>query len=338
MTAVGELLGRDLIVVAASAGGIEPLRGLMGFLPPALPAALLVVVHVSPRGGSALPGILDRAGPLSCAHARDGDPLKHGHVYLAPPDHHLLVHRGTARLSRGPRHNGMRPAADPLFMSAALDAGARALGVVLSGTLDDGAAGCAAVERYGGAVAVQEPKESAFPGMPNAALAATRRAHALSLPALAQWIVAQSTTPPVPEEAARDPELERETALLLRQEALGTPVGDLTGFTCPECGGPIYENRRPSTRYECGTGHAWSVQSMVESQGETVERALWTAILRLEERERLLTRMTRTALERGQRRSGERFREDKERITEALITLRALQNRIGGDVGPPLTP
>ncbi|MBA2889861.1 chemotaxis protein CheB [Nonomuraea soli] len=320
--------GRDLVVIAASAGGIEPLRTLLGRLPSRLQAALLVVVHISPRGGSALSGILNRSGPLPCSAARDGEPLQPGRVYVARPDHHLLVHRQTARLSRGPRHNGMRPAADPLFLSAAIDAGPRTIGVVLSGTLDDGATGSAAIERYGGAVAVQDPDESAFSGMPSAALAATTGAQVLPAAKIADWIVTHSRSPVVTHEPRRDPELEREIALLLRQEAIGTPVGNLTAFTCPECSGPIYEG--PPERYECRVGHAWSAQSMIESQGESVERALWMAILRLEERARLLDRMVRSARDRGQNHTARRFEEDRDGTREALETLRALQQQIGG--------
>ncbi|MEV4457771.1 chemotaxis protein CheB [Microbispora sp. NPDC049633] len=181
------LVRRDVVVVAASAGGIEALRTLLGNLPAGLPASILVVLHISPRAGSALPGILDRAGPLRSAAAQDGEPLRHGRVYAAPPDLHLLVDDGAVRLSRGPRHNGHRPAADPLFLSAAAFAGPRTLAVILSGTLDDGARGCAEVERRGGLVAVQDPEESPFDGMPRAAIAATTRPAVSSVRGIAEW-------------------------------------------------------------------------------------------------------------------------------------------------------
>ncbi|GII05372.1 chemotaxis protein CheB [Planobispora takensis] len=324
--------GRDLVVVAASAGGVEALRALLSEFPDGLAASVLVVLHLPPTGGSALAGILDRAGPLKAAPAVDGEPLRHGRVYVAPPDHHLLVHDAAVRLSRGPRHNGHRPAADPLFLSAALEGGPRTIAVVLSGMLDDGAAGSAVVERYGGAVAVQDPAESTFAGMPNATIGTTGSPQVLPVREIARWIVRQTRTPVNGGEQVADPQLEREVSLFLRTTLPGPPAGDLTGFTCPECNGPLYETENGSTpRYECVVGHAWSAQSMADGQAEAVERALWVAILRLEERLRVLNRMVEGAQRRGQQHSERHFREQAEQISEALETMRMLQSRIGRD-------
>ncbi|MFC4591575.1 chemotaxis protein CheB [Sphaerisporangium corydalis] len=319
---------RDLVVVAASAGGVEALRDLLARLPADLAASVLIVLHVPARGSGALAGILDRAGPLEAAVATDGERLRHGRVYVAPPDHHLLVQAEAVRLSRGPRHNGHRPAADPLFLSAALYGGPRTLSVVLSGTLDDGARGCAAVERHGGLVAVQDPEESAFDGMPRAAIAASVSPEVLTLKQIAEWIVlrGQGRTG---EASMRDPEVEREVSLFLNQGRIEAPEGTLSGFSCPECGGPIYETQtRSDPRYECRVGHGWSAESMVVSQSEAVERALWVAILRLEERLRLLERMIRKAREQNRKYSFQRMVEEAEQTGQALETMRMLQSRI----------
>jgi hypothetical protein len=133
--------GRDIVVVAASAGGVEALRGLLSQLPAPIPATLLIVLHVPAAGGKVLPSILGRAGLLPASAAADGEVPLPGHVYVAPPDCHMLLVGDKIRLSQGPRHNGHRPAADPLFISAALSGGPHTIAVVLSGTLDDGAAG-----------------------------------------------------------------------------------------------------------------------------------------------------------------------------------------------------
>lgn len=324
-----ELPGRDIVVVAASAGGIEPLRSLLAALPADLPAAVLVVVHISPRSGTALPGILDRAGPLRAAHAVDGEQLLPGRVYVAPPDHHLLVRGDRVRATRGPRHNFYRPAADPLFMSAALEGGPRTLAVVLSGTLDDGARGCALVDRLGGLVAVQDPGESAFPGMPCATLEAVSHAEALAVPKLAEWIDRLSRTPAVVSEPPADREAEVEVEHFLDDDNY-VPMGELTGFTCPECSGPLYEQKSGAVpHFGCRVGHGWSMESMTEGQGEAVERALWVAILRMEERLRVLGRMILTAEQQGRSASARQFRTEVHQTREAMVTLRSLQSQFG---------
>jgi two-component system, chemotaxis family, protein-glutamate methylesterase/glutaminase len=191
--------GRDIVVVAASAGGLQPLCVMVAGLPADLPAALLVVMHVPAHGERALPHILDRSGPLPARLAADGEKIRPGRVYVAPSDRHLLVVDDLMRLSRGPRQNGFRPAADPLFLSAATHAGPRTMAVVLSGMLDDAALGCAAVERQGGCVAVQDPAEADWDSMPRSALAATEHALIRPASALAELITSLAAThPPSP--------------------------------------------------------------------------------------------------------------------------------------------
>ncbi|GAA3789776.1 chemotaxis protein CheB [Sphaerisporangium flaviroseum] len=330
--------GRDLVVVAASAGGVESLRALLARLPGDLGAAVLVVLHISPHGGTALAGILDRAGPLRAANAQDGEPLKHGRVYVAPADHHLLVTGETVRLSRGPRHNGHRPAADPLFQSAALAGGPRTMAVVCSGTLDDGAQGSAVVERLGGAVAVQDPDESAFDGMPRAALAKTGKPHVGTVEQIATWILRQSRTPVEVTAGGgpADPELERQVSLWLSSTGTGAPQGRLSEFSCPECSGPLYEagDGGGETRYECLIGHTWSLEAMIDGQGAAVERALGIASLRLEQRIRVMDRMLISAEQRGRASSVRWFREQGALDREALRTLRELQAKIGQSLSP----
>ena len=165
---------RDLVVVGASAGGVDALQGVVSHLPAEFPAAVLVVLHVSSAGTSVLPQILSRSGPLPADFARDGEKLQRGQIYVAPADYHMLVHDGHVRLTRGPRENGHRPAIDPLFRSAGRVANVRCIGVVLSGLLDDGASGLRFIKENGGSAVVQDPEEAPFPSMPRAALARTR--------------------------------------------------------------------------------------------------------------------------------------------------------------------
>ena len=294
--------GRDIVVVAASAGGIEALRGLLSQIPETVPAALLVVLHVPAAGGKVLPRILARSGRLSASAAVDGETPLPGHVYVAPPDRHILLVGDKIRLSQGPRHNGHRPAADPLFISAALSCGPHTMAVVLSGTLDDGAAGAAAVERRGGVVAVQDPGESAYDGMPRAAMAATRGARVMRLAELAAFIDTESRRPLAGPEVLPDPDLDRQLSVFL--EPVPPPAArpsPWSGVTCPECGGPLGQGAAASVpvRFECQAGHAWSAESLLAAQAAGIERALWAAVLRLEERARLHQVLADTAEHQG---------------------------------------
>jgi two-component system chemotaxis response regulator CheB len=234
--------GRDIVVVAASAGGLEALRGLLSQFTVPISATMLVVLHVPAAGGKVLPRILDRAGLMPASAVADGEAPLPGHVYVAPPDCHMLLVGDKIRLSQGPRHNGHRPAADPLFISAALSGGPHTIAVVLSGTLDDGAASAAAVERRGGVVAIQDPGESAYDGMPRAAMAATRRAKVLRLPELAAFIDQASQRPVSGQMLVPDPDLERQLSVFL--EPVPRPAAQpspWSGVTCPECGGPLQQ-------------------------------------------------------------------------------------------------
>lgn len=280
---------RDTVVIAASAGGVEALDHLISGLPPGFPAAVLVVLHVPPAGGRALPRILARAGHLPAVSAAEGEQALPGHIYVAPPDHHLLFLDGKIRLSHGPRHNGHRPAADPLFMSAAMAKGPQAMAVVLSGTLDDGAAGCAAVEERGGLVLIQDPSDSAYGDMPRAALAATRHPLVLPLGDLAAALTREAGKGVPNAPLLPDPELDRQLSVFFGAGPVSS-AGSMawSGVSCPECGGPLRQREEGApVRFECPSGHAWSPESLVAAQASGIERALWAAVVRLDERARL---------------------------------------------------
>jgi two-component system chemotaxis response regulator CheB len=322
--------GRDIVVVGASAGGLDPLRALLRGLPGDLPAALFVVLHIPATGGSALPRILDRSGPLAADTAVDGERIEPGRVYVAPPDQHLLVVKDTVRLSRGPRMNGVRPAADPLFRSAALHAGPRVTGVVLSGTLDDAALGSATVERLGGRVIIQDPDEADYDSMPRSAIVVTGQPVVVPASGLASQVIrlaggdSDLALPGTARPADPDEDLVAEITGLLDGFVETNPLSrTYSGLTCPECGGPLYFSHRERTdTYDCLVGHRYSAQSLVEEHGAGVERTLWLAIRSLEERGKLTARLAESARQRGHLLSASRFARAAEEAERSADVLR----------------
>jgi two-component system chemotaxis response regulator CheB len=279
---------RDHVVVGASAGGVESLRELVRDLGPDLPAAVLIVLHMPTNAFSALPTILDRVGGMPVAAAEDGATLVPGKVVVAPPNRHLMIRGDRVSLGPGPKENGHRPAIDALFRSAARWAGPRVVGVVLSGSLDDGAAGLLTIAQRGGVAVVQDPATSLYDGMPRAALRAVPDAFVGSGPELAKAIwrlcleEVEEKVPPV------ERELEIETDIAILEEAAMTEPhrpGKPAPMSCPNCSGAMFMFDQGSMlRYRCRVGHAWSPQALMSSQLEAAEAALWAAIRTLEEK------------------------------------------------------
>jgi two-component system chemotaxis response regulator CheB len=295
-----------LIVIGTSTGGVEALIQIAHELPEDLPAAICVVMHMSAQATSMLPQILSRYGPLPATHPADKEPIAVGHIYVAPPDRHLLVERGRLRITHGPKENRVRPAIDPLFRSAALAYGPQVVGVVLTGALDDGTSGLLAIRRRRGVVVVQDPKDALIPSMPESAVTYVEVDHVVPLASVASLLTRLAFEP------ARETAEGRETAAeLLRYEARmaqmeegtmarGETPGTLSSLTCPECGGPIYELRDDKlVRFRCRSGHAYTAESMAAQQSETVEEALWGAVNTLMESAELSGRLARDARKRG---------------------------------------
>lgn len=287
--------GHDMIVIGASAGGVEALMMVVRGLPRDLPAALFVVLHTPPSGESALPQILSHAGPLPVAHPRDGDPIEHGRIYVAPPDYHLLIERDRIRLVRGPRENRYRPAVDPLFRSAARAYGPRVIAVVLSGMLDDGAAGIAAVHARGGIGIVQDPNDALFPSMPTSAMRYDTPQHVAPARDIGPLLARLAREPTRTAEKEVPEVMEKETEIAeMKMGALNDPdkPGTPSVFGCPECGGVLWEMRDgPMLRYRCRVGHAYTADSLLSEQSTHLEAALWAALRGLEEKASLVHRL-----------------------------------------------
>jgi CheB methylesterase len=329
----------DLVVIGASAGGVEALKKLVATLPEDLPAVVLVVLHVPPYGGSVLPAILDRAGRLPARHPASGDPLVAGEILVAPPDHHLFVEDSQVLLTRGPRENGHRPAVDVLFRSAARARGAGVISVVLSGVLDDGTAGTVAVRQHGGLVLVQDPEDADYPAMPRSVLTHLDPDYVASAAELGRLIdklcrsaAGSDPAAPPPAEHRLLPGTSRliDTELgmaAFSDQAYDDPdrPGSPSGFSCPDCAGTLFEIADGGLlRYRCRVGHAWSPASLLGEQSLQLETALWMALRSLEEKAALAGQLAGRATDRGSQLSARRFTEQAEDATQAAELIRQL--------------
>ena len=303
---------RDVLVIGASAGGVEALRELVSGLPGDFPAAVLIVLHLPARTRSALPHILERAGSLPAKQAEDRDELLPGRLLVAAPDQHLIIADHSVTLSRGPVENGHRPAVDVLFRSAALVHGARVVGIVLSGALDDGTAGLAAIRSRGGIGVVQDPKEALHPSMPRCAIEGAAPEHVVRVAEMPELLVRLAEEEIDPAQVLPPSALmEVETAMAgLDGKAYDTPdrPGHPSGYSCPDCSGGLFViDEDDVLRFRCRVGHAWTAESLVSQQSSAMETALWMALRGLEEKASLTRDMSRRAADRGHRHTAEMF-------------------------------
>jgi two-component system chemotaxis response regulator CheB len=327
---------RDIIVVGTSTGGVEALTELARGLPSGLPASVFVVCHFPAGGRSVLPQILSRAGPILASHAEDGQPFHPGQIYVAPPDRHLMLGpEGRMRLSRHARENHHRPAIDPLFRTAARYYGPRVVGVVLTGALYDGTAGLMAVRAGGGLAVVQAPDDALVAAMPeNAARLAGLdhmvRIHDLA-PLLARLVRERAPAPgpnpnpnpgpvgPLSEPPPMDP-LERMNAVVdqdMARQARDQRRGEVSVFTCPECGGALWQVDEPSmVRFRCHVGHVYGAEVLLSEQTEALEAALWTAVRTFKEKWVLASQMAHRERARGHADLAERYDEQARQAAE----------------------
>ena len=314
---------RDIVVVGASAGGIEALSEMVRMLPSDLNAAVFVVLHLAAEHKSVLPRILSSAGPLPAKHAKDGEPVMPRRIYVARPDHHLTLVDSKVRVVRGARENGHRPAVDALFRTAARTYGPRVIGIVLSGALDDGTAGLLAIKQQGGLTIVQDPNDALVEQMPRSALETVDIDHVLSageIGRLLPSLVREEVPDSLPEPPAL---LAAESEVVLSGGGGDTKVGHPSPLTCPACGGVLNEVKDGDMiRYRCQVGHAYSPESLYTEQRAGLEGALWAARRALEDQGALARRLASRANELRQVKSAARYEERAEASEQQAKVLR----------------
>jgi two-component system chemotaxis response regulator CheB len=295
------MASRNIIVLGASAGGFEALKKIVADLPPDFEASIFIVWHMAPHIRGVLPQVLNRVNTIFAAHAYDKEPIEPNRIYIAPPDHHLLLERECVRVTRGPKENRFRPAVDPLFRSAAYAFGPRVIGGVLSGALDDGTSGLWTIKHRGGVAIAQDPLDAEVPSMPENAIREVVVDHVVPLSEMAALLVRLSRETIEESETVmernekQDEQTEIEIRIAAEDSAFESGImqyGELTPFTCPDCHGVLSALRDGHRkRFRCHTGHAFSADSLLAAVTENIEESLYSAMRGVEESVMLLNHL-----------------------------------------------
>lgn len=322
---------RNIVVIGGSAGAVSGVTRLLGQLPAHLPASVCITVHLEASREEWLRSWLQKFSQLPVVCPVADEPLSEGKIYVARPDHHLILHPAVVRVSRGPRENLWRPAVDVLFRTAAVAYGTRVIAVLLSGELDDGTAGLKAIKTCGGVAIVQDPEDTPFNGMPSNAVANVEVDYCVPVPQIAPLLVqlaGQDAPPPlaIPQELREEASIADEGF-----SRIGAPE-DATPLSCPECGGPLWINKNDPDEFRCLVGHLFRMDSLAEGLDRNLERALWAAIRMLEQRSHIaFTMLSRErGMDREQRARHYRSRAQEthshaQRLRELVRQLRPLR-------------
>ena len=292
---------RNIVVLGGSTGSFEVFKLIASQLPRDLDAAIFIVWHMSPDVGGILPQVLRNHGQLNAVEARDGETITPGTIYVARPDHHLLIDGPIIRVARGPKENRFRPAVDPLFRSAAYSFGPRVIGVITSGALDDGTSGMWEIKQRGGLAIAQDPTDAEIPSMPESAIREVKVDHIVPTGDIARFITRLSQeevderTEVFMQDANENKKTENEIGIAAEADMARLKVfqqGELTPFTCPECSGVMARLRDGDRiRFRCHTGHAFSADSLLTSLTENIEESLWNAVRGVDESIMLLNHL-----------------------------------------------
>ncbi len=326
-----------VVVIGTSAGGLTALKKLTSQLLNDFPLPVLVVQHISADAtGNILLDELNKLNTVKCQHAKSGNSLKPGHLYLAPSGHHLMIGAEMKMLvTKGAQENRYRPAIDPLFQSAAVAFGTGVIGILLTGYLDDGTAGMKAIKRCGGICIVQDPQEAEYPAMPKNALNNVKVDHCLPISemgALLYKLIPQKLpkSKPVPKDVLTESKIAER---VLSDLSSVNQLGDQVPFNCPGCGGVLWHVEKDSSmRFRCHTGHAYTAASLLGEQTKKVEETMWTALRMFEERKNLLTEMAKGEKGVGSHSALERAKMSQVHIDRIRAILKTTDNESGDDM------
>ncbi len=319
------MANRDIVAIGTSAGGVEALLFLARHVPREFPASIVVTIHLPRYARSGLDQLLSRVGPLPAVFASDGEKPNKGRIYIAPPDRHLLLDGDRLSLGEGARENNSRPAIDPMLRSAGVCCGPRTVGVVLTGTLGDGASGLWALGQCGGITVVQDPRDAAFAEMPLTALNRVKPEHVVRLadmPALLISLVHQPAgeSQPVPRSIKYEVEIAR-TGQSSMDEMDG--FGRRSVLACPDCGGVMWEiDEGEMVRYRCHVGHSYAAEMMSLALDDGLRRALAAAVRALEERVALAKKLHRQAIDGSHRLLAETWKDKAREYEHELNVIR----------------
>ena len=330
------MAARDIFVIGASAGGVEAVSEIVAGLPAGFPGSVFIVLHTSAGGESRLPAILTRRGVLPAVHSQDGMEIQPGTIYVAVPNHHLMIEQDQIRSVIGPVESGHRPSVNVLFESAARAFGSRVVGVILSGSLDDGTRGLQHIKDAGGIAIVQHPDDAVFAGMPRSALENVAIDHAASALEIANLMVEIARADMDLDSDPAPSKEENQPANRTADQQVSRSLNDVGGFSCPECGGLLKEvSNEGFMHFRCHVGHTVSEQALLHAHEDLVERALWTALRVLDERMTLAGLAMVNARERGNIRVAKRLEIQGHDARQKAEAIRQLL--LGSDGNAPVT-
>ena len=323
-----------VVVIGTSAGGLDALRKLISQLRDNFPLPILVVRHISADAtGNVVLNELNKFNTVKCQHAKSGNSLKPGYLYLAPSDHHLMIDKDMKLLvTKGAQENRSRPAIDPLFRSAAVAFGAGVIGILLTGYLDDGTAGMKAIKRCGGICIVQDPEDAQYPAMPKNAINNVKVDYSLPVSAMGALLYELSPQKlPKNKSVPKDVLIEAKIAArVLSDLSSVNTVGDQVPFNCPGCGGVLWQVEEDvDLRFRCHVGHAYTAAALLAEQTKKIEETMWTALRMFEERKNLLTEMAN-----GKKGVGSKSAQERAKMSQVHIDrIRAILKTDGDESG-----